>query len=197
MNKPLTIGFLLLMVAGMASAKEKLYLTHGQAAAELAIWKPSDLDAHPSKPFENVEGGSPQIGLSLTSPTLFGFSLRLGAHRWSQTGLEDRSDLESVDLRQVSLEIKNQLVAQARISPYVAYGVCLFWGREDSLNSDADAFERVGRGVNIGAGVDFALMRHWGFAAEYQYVYTDLDEKIGISSDYSGPKVACKLLYIF
>jgi hypothetical protein len=197
MNKPCAILFLLLMAAGIASGKEKLYLTHGQAAAELAIWKPSDLDDHPSKPFENVKGGSPQVGVSLTSPSLLGFSLRVGAHRWSQTGLEDRGDVESVHLQQVSLEIKNQLVAQARISPYVAYGVCFFWGREDSLDGDANAFDQIGRGVNIGAGVDFALLRHWGFAAEYQYIYTDLEEKIGISADYSGPKVACKLLYIF
>ncbi|MBN2357666.1 hypothetical protein JXO59_16245 [candidate division KSB1 bacterium] len=193
------IAIALFSIFGNGLAESKKYFTTGSIAFEIGIWKPSNIDHYPSKPFTHVDGAEPMVGVTLTSPSLWGFALQLSALQWKQGNLIEQTAFESILMRHFVVDIKHQLISQSRISPYVAYGATLIWSRQNEPvgTQNSAAFEWSGLGANISAGVDFALFRHWGVAAEYQYIYAEFDNKIGLTYNYSGPKLTCKLLLTF
>ena len=58
-------------------AQEETYLSRWNLGVETGVWKPSTLDDHPSKPFKNVTGARPYIGITLSTPSFENFALRL------------------------------------------------------------------------------------------------------------------------
>ncbi len=181
---------------GLAGSKN--FWGYGSLALEVGVWKPSAIDPHPSKPFANLEGADPLTGVSVVSPTLWGCAIQLSTLHWQQKITTPEADL-SIYLRQIQIDFKHPLVSHSRISPFVTYGVILFWSKQsqNDLSSEQVKFAYEGLGANVATGVDFALSRHFGIAAEYQYIYAEFREKIGLTSHYSGPKLAAKLLIFF
>ncbi len=191
-------GCLLVNYLSFAADKSN-YFAGGSLGGELGVWKPSSLDAHPSKPFKNVKGADPYWGISFVTPSFASFALRVTLIQWQQNLTGTSSRLESVTLRHLSLDLKNQIVSQARISPYACYGLAAIWSREQPVDvgDKKVPLDRAGYGVNVGAGLDVQTLKHWAFAIEYQYLYAVFEKKVGLTDNYSGPKVSCKVMYLF
>lgn len=192
---------LLFLLAGSLAlpARGAAPVNRGGLALQAGIWKPSSLDDQPSKPFAAVDGSGLSWGGSYFTPQLAGFTLRLSGWQWQQADFAAGLPLERIVLRHLALDLKYQLLGAVPIRPYVAYGGALIFAREHSAAPHAGdpAFARLGFALNVGAGVDFILMRHWGFSAEYQYLYADMERNVGLTSHYSGPKLTFKLLFLF
>lgn len=167
-------------------------------AIDYGIWKPSELDKYPTQPLKNIDGAKFYWGLSFTSPIIKGHSARLSLMQWSQYDLYE-IELESVTLRQLAFDLKYIILPHYVISPYASYGAVAIWSRE-STNEEQDQkipLDRAGWGFNVGAGIDFLLCRHLAIGAEYQYLYAVFPKRVGLTENYSGPKISLKLLYIF
>lgn len=191
--------FLLIIAPVYLPAQSQNNFTRGNISLEYGVWKPGTLDENPSSPFENVPGAKPYKGASLVTPSLGSFSLLLSYMVWKQDGLESRTALDYVSLQQLAVGVKNYILTQSRICPYVNYGFAVIWSHEDPVgpNPEKVKLDQAGYGFNVGAGVNVYLISHWAIAAEYSYVYARLDSKVGLTDNYSGPKLSCKLLYLF
>jgi hypothetical protein len=187
------------VIAVKTFAEDKTYFSRGLLGIESGIWKPSALDDNPSKPFTNIEGAGAYYGLFYVSPTLKNFAFRISAMQWKQEHLKDKINLESVALRHISLDIKNYIIQQSKIAPYASFGLTIVSSKEKAVDADASEVpsNRAGYGVNVGAGLDFQIISHLGIAAEYQYVYAKFAKKVGLTDNYSGPKLSIKFAYLF
>ena len=191
--------YIVLCVLGLAgAAAASTPANRGSIALQAGVWKPSTLDTEPSKPFKPVEGAGWSVGASLCSPQLGGFALRVSLWQWHQKDVFPAAPINQVQQIHLALDLKYQLLSSTAIRPYVTYGASGVYARELGGSAGDDApLDYLGYALNVGAGVDFQLMRHWGFAADYQYLYIDLERKIGLTSRYSGPKLTFRLLYLF
>ncbi len=198
MRTRVTWGLLLLFaLAGRGAAFTAA--NRGGLALQTGIWKPSVIDREPSQPFTPVDGAGMCWGGSLFSPQLGGFTLRLSGWQWQQKDVAAAVTLDKVVLRHLALDLKYQLLGGVAIRPYVAYGGALVFAREEAASVPAPnaGFAHLGYALNIGAGVDFLLLRHWGLSAEYQYLYADMDKTVGLTSRYSGPKLTFSILLLY
>ncbi|HNW58492.1 MAG TPA: hypothetical protein PKI62_02305 [bacterium] len=190
---------LLVLLAGTTLSPAAAPANRGSLSLQVGVWKPSVLDVEPSKPFKPVPGTTWSRGISLCTPEVGGFALRVSGWQWQQEfALMDLAG--QVTLRHLALDLKYHLLGTSPVSPFVSYGAAAVYGRETTaawLGGADSGWEYRGYALNMGAGIDFRLLRHWGLASEYQYLYADFDESIGMTSRYSGPKVTFKLLYLF
>ncbi|MBN2413561.1 hypothetical protein JXQ31_17925 [candidate division KSB1 bacterium] len=198
-NKSCFYLVFILLIIGNGFAQDKSYFERGNIGAEYGIWKPSTLDNNQTKPFKNIKGAGPYYGVSVTSPSLQSYALRISYNYWRQKGLEERANLSYVSLRHLSIELKNYILTQSRICPYVNYGVAAIWSREVPVGSDKEKIplDRAGFGINVGAGANIYLFSKWAVAVEYFYLYARFAEKVGLTDNYSGPKLSFKLNFLF
>ncbi len=199
LNKIYLYLVIILFINNNSIAQNKNYFERGNIGAEYGIWKPSTLDAQQTKPFKNIKGAGPYYGVSVTSPALQSYALRISYNYWKQKGLEERANLNYVSLRHLSIELKNYILTQSRICPYVNYGIAAIWSREVPVGSDKEKIplDRAGFGINVGAGVNIYLFSKWAIAIEYFYLYARFAEKVGLTDNYSGPKLSFKLNFLF
>jgi hypothetical protein len=192
----LKIFLLLCCLTFAAGAKEKL--AHANIGVDYGVWKPSSLDAYPNQPTKTVDGSDPYIGLFFTTPMLKSHALRLSLMQWQQRDLME-IDLESVTLRCLSADLKYVLLPENNLTPYVSYGAAAIWSREqpNNMQDEKAPLDRAGWGFNLSAGIDLLLGTHLGLAVEYQYSYAVFAKRVGRTDNYSGPKIAAKLFYIF
>jgi opacity protein-like surface antigen len=165
----------------------------GGLGVQMSIWKPTSLDNRPSEPFHLINGSKIAKSLFFFSPMWQGISLRLQTMQWQ---MEVESSLDKVHLGFLTLDIKQQIVTQARISPFLIGGASLIWGKEKSPGHNP-AFDHLGNGLQVGAGVDFFLSNKIGLALEYQYVYAKLSQPLGPTDNYTGPNLGAKLFFTF
>ncbi len=180
-------------------AQESAFFVQGFLSTEIGIYKPYSIDANPSKPFKNVQGAKPFAGIAFQSPMWKSTAFRVTIFQWQQENVIKNNSLETVTLRHLSCDLKNYIINQYRISPFTTYGLALIWSREAPTISTGQKvpLDRAGYGVNVGAGVDFQIATHWGFSAEYQYLYAKFEKVVGLTDNYSGPKLSFKIVYIF
>jgi len=190
---------IILIINSNSIAQNKNYFAHGNIGVEYSIWKPSTLDDHPTKPFEKIKGAGPCYGISVASPAFKSYALRFSYTYWKQNELEHRANLDYVSLRHLSFELKNYILTQSRICPYVSYGIAVIWSREVPIgtNKKKVPLDRAGYGINVGAGTNIYLFSKWGVAIEYFYLYARFTDKVGLTDNYSGPKLSFKLIYLF
>jgi len=169
----------------------------GGAGLETSIWKPSSLDDYPARAFKPVTGSQASFGIFFFTPHLNNFALRISLMQWHQGELSDRSHLDSVTLRHLSLELKQSIVAGTRISPFVSYGLAAIWSRERPAGGVKVPLDRAGFGVNVGAGVEVLILRNLGAGVEYHYLYAKFAKKVGLTDNYSGPKLTFRLMVLF
>ena len=165
----------------------------GGMGIQMSIWKPTSLDSRPSEPFHLVKGSKMAKSLFYFSPMWQGISLRLQTMQWQ---IEFESSPDKAHLRFLTLDVKQQIVTQARISPFLIGGVSMIWGKEQSPDQNP-GFDQMGTGLQVGAGVDFFLSNHLGLAIEYQYVYAKLLQPLGPTDNYTGPNLGAKLFITF
>ncbi len=159
----------------------------------MSIWKPTSLDNRPSEPFHLVKGSDMAKSLFFLSPMWQGIALRLQTMQWQ---IEFEPSPNKASLRILTLDIKQQIVTQARISPFLIGGASLIWGKEKSPDHNP-GFNHLGSGLQVGAGVDFFLSNTLGLALEYQYVYAKLLQPLGPTDNYTGPNLGAKLFITF
>ena len=167
---------------------------------EVGSWKPNNLSTDASVSPFGLEGASPYVGIFVLSPWLSSFTFRATLGFWSQGKIAALADIESVTLLPVMLDLKYQLAAPSRLSPYVSYGVAAYFGSENKvkgLQAELRRHTEMGLGVNFGAGIDLLLARHWGLGAEFRYHYAKFSKKLGLTDDYSGPKLSAGVYYLF
>jgi hypothetical protein len=181
MKRPL-IFWLLFMLAAQLFGR-------GSLGIQTGVWKPSSLDKEPSKPFTPIPGSGLSGGLQFSTPEWQGFSLQLAGWLWRQSisGQEHKASL-----LHLSCDVKNLLLTQSWIRPYATYGAALIWGTDDQR-----ALHKDGLTINLGAGIDFMLQKHWGLGIEYQYLYCTMNRRLGLTDDYSGPRLTMMLLYFY
>ncbi len=198
-HRALVTIFLILLFFSLAFAHAKENLAKAGIGLEYGNWKPSTLDSNPGDPFNNVRGAAPYRGITFVTPSFKNYSLRFSILQWQQKDLADRTTKESVTLRHFSADIKNLIIAESKIVPYVSYGISAIWSREVPVGSDHEKIplDRAGYGVNVGAGVDLQVLEHWAVATEYQYMYAKFAKKVGLTDNYSGPKISFKVMYLF
>ncbi len=165
---------------------------------DYGVWKPSSLDAYPNQPMKTVDGSNPYIGVFFTTPVLNSHALRLSLMQWQQRELTEIA-LESVTLRCLSADLKYILLPDNNLTPYVSYGAAAIWSREqpDNMQDEKAPLDRAGWGFNLGAGIDLLLGSFLGVGVEYQYSYAVFSKRVGQTNNYSGPKIAAKLFFIF
>ena len=191
--------FLLLLLIIPAVTLAKNPLSRNQFSLDLGIWKPGSLDKHPSRPFENVEGGRTCWGFSYTTPSWQDFAFRVSIFQWGQNFEKQSSRLASVTLRHLSLELKNAILQQSTISPFVSFGAAAIWSREVPTGGQSGniPLDRAGFGGNVGAGLDIIVAPHLAIAVEYQYLYARFEKNVGLTEVYSGPKISLRIGYRF
>ncbi len=170
--------------------------SRGGIALLTGNWKPSEIDTHPSAPFTRVNGARYFCGVALLTPEVGGLALQISGWEWHQGALAERTDVNEVKLRHLAFDIKHQLITATVICPYVTYGSGVVFARTTPAGASS-GFQHRGYAFNVGAGLDFSISRQWGLAAEYQYLYVDLQKKTGLTDKYSGPKVSFKLHFFF
>ena len=192
------ILFLVSVFAIDTVAQDDNNLTKGTIGVEVGLWKPSSIDDNPSKPFTNVKGADPYIGLNFTSPFFKDYAIRVTLLQWQQKELSNRIEWESVTLRHLSADLINSIFIGSTM-PFVSFGLAIIWSREVPVGSEEKKapLDRAGYGANVGAGIGLQLTGHIGVMAEYQYLYAKFAKKVGLTDNYSGPKLSLKFLYIF
>ena len=191
-------NYLLLVILLTAPLFSQRSLSRANIGLEYGTWKPSSLDDFPSQPLTNITGAEPYIGLTFTTPIVKSHSLRFSMMQWRQELLEEVG-LDAVTLRHLSADLKYYVLPEYTVSPYASYGVAAIWSREFPMNYQDEHItpNRAGWGFNLGAGIDFLLVKHLGLGVEYQYLYALFTERVGLTSNYSGPKFSLKFFYIF
>lgn len=167
---------------------------------EIGSWKPNQLKKESAVSPFGVAGSSPFFRLSVTSPEINDWTFRFSGGYWSQTKITDVPNVGSISIILLMLDLKQRIVPQSRLTPFVSYGVSFFVGNESTSPNkhfpDSDDPE-VGYGANVGAGFDLLLAKHWSATIEFCYHYVRFNRSIGRTDDYSGPKISTGLVYIF
>ena len=173
--------------------------SHFGIGLELSSWKPSTLDLKPTSLIKGIPGTSLNYGIVVVIRWFGDSALRTSFLEWTQSDLQDRTDVEMVRLRPLCLDLKNNIIRNTDLSPYVSYGVLFIWAAEKAIGvkNFPEGKSQFGYGASVGAGLDFKLSKHWTSGIEYQYWYAKLPNSIGLTDDYSGPKISLKVIFFF
>ena len=182
-------GMILLLLANDMTLATGMH-RGGGLAVQSSIWKPTSLDHYPSEPLKLIAASKQAITIAAMSPSLFGISMRLQATKWGYTDSVEKS----ISFFHIALDIKQQIIPQPRINPFVTLGGALIFARDGA--SDGFELQSV-PGLNVGSGIDFYLSPKWGIALEYQYLYVILDRPFGDTDNYTGPNLGIKLFICF
>lgn len=191
--------FVLTTVNISISATKNGKSNHLSIGIEVASWKPSILDNKPTAIFDGVPGASPSYGAFFVSPWLANLALRVAVLQWFQSNIQNICDVQKVRLRPLSIDLKNRILGGTRLSPFVSYGILFIWANEKPIgakNFDEEK-SQFGYGASVGAGMDLIISRRWALGVEFQYLYAKLANTIGLTDDYSGPKISAKVYYMF
>ncbi len=181
-----------------AIADEEHSLLNGSIGLEIGIWKPSSLDDNPTKPFKNIEGADPCFGLSLVSPAFQNWAVFVTLFQWKQQDVFEKTNIESINLRHISAGLKNYVLSNAPISPFVCFGMSCIWSQEKTFESDKKtSLDRAGYGFKAGAGIDFQLFSHSSISTEFEYHYARFNKTVGLTDNYNGPKFSLRWNYLF
>ena len=195
--KWITIGLFVLMLQPI-SAQEKTYFASASIGIQMNIWKPSTLDDQDQSILTSVSGSEPAFGFFITSPAWQGISFRGLFFQWQQRRIDETSPFDKILVRQVSFDIKQQIIPIAPASPYVTLGISTCFTRSFLYTETSlPTFQRQTIGFNLGAGIDVHLFEHFALAMEYQYLYAKFNRTVGYTDNYSGPNLSAKLAYLF
>ena len=161
---------------------------------QIGSWKPNNLSDEPSVSPFGAKAARPYYGIFINSPSFGNFSIRASYGIWIF------DELHTATIIPISLDLKHQLIGQASFSPYVCYGVTLYLGTEkrpQGLCDLVDTEYQSGFGINLGVGFELCFLEHWRILSEFDFHYAKFKEIIGITSDYSGPKIMVGFMYIF
>ncbi len=180
-------------------AKESKYFGRAALGIEIGSWKPNTLSDKSAFPF-GVEGASPFLNVFVTSPQLGDWTLRGSFGYWAQANIQNRESLYSANVVMFLLDLKERILSESRLTPFVSYGISFSLGSESPVNSKFRKLSRdyeTGYGVNVGAGFDLLIFKNWALTMEFCYHYIAFNRTVGLTDDYSGPKINAGFFYTF
>ncbi|MDZ7261717.1 MAG: hypothetical protein ONB05_06395, partial [candidate division KSB1 bacterium] len=182
------------------SAQESNFFGRTSIGLELGSWKPNTLtDEATVSPF-GVPSATPFLGLFILSPAIQSWIFRATFGFWAQNNIKSLAPIQSVTIYTFMLDLKNPLLPQSRLSPFVSYGATVYLGSENESQSSKAKLSKekqTGYGANVGAGFEIMLGRHWVIGMEFCYHYALFRQVLGLTKDYSGPKITLAVYYSF
>jgi len=111
----------LLMSRTFVFGQEKNYFARPGIGLSIGSWSPINLDIAKAVDLASTKT-SPFSSIFFITPFSGGSALRLGLGFWRQFNVEDEPGVNSVVVLPLSVDLKHQMIPQARLSPYVSYG---------------------------------------------------------------------------
>lgn len=172
-------------------SSEKPFLQRFSLGCEIGNWQPHSLNDEPRFNTFGAAGATPFYGLFFVSPLMGDLGFRTSLGFWSLRDLEEIEQVHSLTLHLFSVDMKYWLVPDYRLSAYVMYGGCVYWGVENEASPFGERLRtaRPGWGANLGAGFDLALSKTLGLGMAFQYHYARFNKPLGGVDDFSGPKI--------
>ncbi|MBN1350776.1 hypothetical protein JXJ21_15265 [candidate division KSB1 bacterium] len=184
----------------LARAQDSRLFGRTAIGMEVGTWKPNKLSTRNDVSSILLKGTSPYYGVFFLVPAPGDWTLRGGMGYWNQTTIENVPDTKSVTILHFILALKQVIIPEFRLSPFVSYGFTFYIGSKNETNIKRIILHKkkeAGYGANVGAGFDFLISTHWVAGLEFCYNYVKFNRVIGMTEDYSGPKVSINLLYSF
>ncbi|MBN2090367.1 hypothetical protein JW964_12210 [candidate division KSB1 bacterium] len=181
-------------------AKESRYFGRTAVGFEIGSWKPNSLKADKSALPFGVEGASPFLVVFITSPQLGDWTLRGSCGYWAQANIQNRENLHSANVVMLMVDLKERILSESRLTPFVSYGISFSLGSESPVNKKFRQLSKdyeTGYGVNVGAGFDLSIFKNWALTMEFCYHYIVFNRTVGLTDDYSGPKINAGFFYTF
>lgn len=182
------------------TAKDSKYFGKTALGLEIGTLKPNSLKADKSALPFGVEGASPFVIAFITSPQLGDWTLRASFGYWAQANIQHHEQLHSANLVMFMLDLKERILSESRLTPFVSYGVSFSLGSESAVNKKFRKLTsdyETGYGVNVGAGFDLYIYKNWALTMEFCYHYIVFNRTVGLTDDYSGPKINAGFFYTF
>ena len=167
---------------------------------EIGSWKPNSLKKEAAVSPFGVTGASPFLRFFVISPQFRDWTFRCSLGYWAQTQIRELPDVGSVTLVLFMFDLKQRIIPESRLTPFVSYGISIFSGSEYSDEKWYQPFgknQEVGFGANVGTGFDFLLGSRWVVTTEFCYHYVRFNRDVGRTDDYSGPKISVGFYYLF
>lgn len=183
---------------GLSGSKN--YFGKPSLGFSVGSWKPVDLDRSTTVSIIPTRRTSPFYELFFISPWLKTLAIRFSLGYWQQKEVPDLAKVHSVLILPLSIDIKYQMLPQARLSPYASYGVTFYYGTENPKENFPQRIAETAElalGFNVGAGLDYSISRRWAIGSEFQYLYARMPHLIGHIDNYSGPKITMRIFYLF
>lgn len=194
--------YCLLVLTGLLSlqAKESKLFEKPGIGLEIGSWKPVKLGNEAAVIPFGVKGASPFFRFFINSPQFGDWTLRCSSGYWAQYNIENVPYVGSVNIFLLMFDLKQRIVPQARLTPFVSYGASVFIGHESSQPMKYFPFgqkSEIGYGANVGAGLDLLLTTHWVATIEFCFHYVQFNRRLGLTDDYSGSKISTGFCYYF
>ena len=174
-----------------AAGQDHPYIAHRFAVSvDVGNWQPHSLNDEPRFNTFGAAGATPSLRLGLTLPVGHGSGIELAARYWALRDLDPTDQVHSLTLIPVSLNLKHWLIPDCFLSAYVIYGASIYHGTENETAPLKLTTSGKGWGVNLGAGIDLQLSRHFGAGFSVTYYYARFTEPIGGVDDFSGPCIS-------
>ncbi len=196
----LLLIFSLTVLSPQGWTKNSDFFTRASFSLEIGSWKPNALKREATVSPFGVSGATPFFRGSLNSPQFLNWTLRVSGGYWAQMHIKNDSPVQSLTIILLMLDLKERIIPQSRLTPFVSYGVTFLMGRESPQANEYRPWRgpaQFGYGINVGAGFDFFLHRHWLVTTEFCYHYARFNQSLGGLNDFSGPKISIGLAYQF
>ncbi|MDZ7263234.1 MAG: outer membrane beta-barrel protein [candidate division KSB1 bacterium] len=167
---------------------------------EIGTWRPTELNADMSLSILKGTAEHPYLGLSVFTSWSSGFSLRPSVGYWRYCLESTPSEASRIQIISLLLDLKYSLLSDVRLSPYVSYGMGLFFGQETQPGIALSRFDKgweAGAGINVGTGFDIHLTSSIFLAMEFRYHYLKFKQALAVTNNYSGPKISLGVFYLF
>lgn len=196
----LILAYLVLNTNQLLIAQGPKHFGRISIGIEAGTWIPNKLSNRTTMSSLKVPGAKPFLGVFLLSPALKDWTLRGGIGYWNRRSPKNDTGVESVTIIHFMLDLKQIIIPQSRLTPFVCYGLTFYTGSENETSFMRALFykkKEAGYGINVGAGFDFLITKHWIIGLEFCYHYVKFNHVVGMTDDYSGPKIAANLYYSF
>jgi len=194
-RKFLLLVFILITFHGIAIGQTRDPFDYFSLGIEYGAWHPNNLRIADKGVSLKSINENLFAGAYIIAPLKAGLSLRLTTGYFRHTSIDDRYN--RIELLPILVDIKYQLLADSRITPYVSYGVGTCAAKQPTKPSpgSGDNFQ-FGLGLNLGTGFDILLLKHWAIGFEFRYHYLQFKDPLIVTDDFSGPKVNMSLYYL-
>ncbi len=193
MFRSLSRLFFILILLLFSKTYSQEYLTPKKwtLSASVGNWQPHSINDDPSFDSFGAAGATPLISFGLSVYIGFLSEISITTGYWALHDIETEEPVHTIVCHPLSVELKQNLIPNSRLSAYVLYGLAKYWGVEN-VRSPFEHIQEAqsGWGLNFGAGLDIAISGKFGAGLIFQYRYAQFKKKLGGVEDFSGPCIS-------